>query len=127
MSTTAEDRDEILELLYRYCHTIDSHQCEEWVSLFTSDGVYEGREGRITAGSERLAKLVASTKGMVMRHVAANPLIEVTGDTARVHSYEMVLKGTTIASTGSHEDELVRTPDGWRFARRKFVRDEQPA
>ena len=47
-----DDRTEIVNLLARYCLTLDHHDIEGWVSLFTPDALYvvygrafEGREG----------------------------------------------------------------------------------
>ena len=125
MPTATEDRDEILQLLFRYCHYIDSHRFEEWVSLFTDDGVFE-HHGRVTTGSNDLMKMIASTEHEVMRHLVSNPVIDIAGDSAHVHAYLTVMNGREIGSTGAYEDELVRTPQGWRFARRLYLRDETP-
>ncbi len=125
MATATEDRDEILQLLYRYCHCIDSHLFEEWVSLFTDDGVFEHR-GRVTTGASDLMKMIATTQHEVMRHLVSNPVIEIAGDNARVHAYLTVMNGRSVGSTGAYEDELVRTRQGWRFARRLYIRDETP-
>jgi 3-phenylpropionate/cinnamic acid dioxygenase small subunit len=125
MSNASEDRDEILQLLYRYCHYIDSHCFHDWVSLFTEDGVFEHR-GRVTTGSNDLLKMIAATEHEVMRHLVSNPVIDITGDRARVHAYLTVMNGREVGSTGAYEDDLVRTEQGWRFARRVYIRDETP-
>ena len=127
MSTLAEDRDEILQLLYRYSHEMDSHDVVAWVGLFTDDGVFDAGNGRVATGPERLAKFAASAAGTTMRHIVGNPVIDVTGDTAQAEVYLTLLREGSIALTGTYHDELVRTPKGWRFAKRTFTPDTSPS
>jgi hypothetical protein len=58
-----------------------------------------------------------------MRHVVMNPLVDVSGDRARVRAYLVLLMGGAIGMVGAYEDEVVRTPAGWRFAARTFTPD----
>ena len=41
MPSALEDKDEIRDLISRYCHYIDSGRNEEWVGLFTEDGAFD--------------------------------------------------------------------------------------
>jgi uncharacterized protein (TIGR02246 family) len=120
MDSTTEARDEILQLLYRYNHAIDSGDAEGWAALFTDDGVFEVA-GQVMSGREELVGFASSVHGL--RHVVANPVIDVVGDTATVRAYLFVFGGTTMSISGSYEDQLVRQPDGWRFAKRSFAPD----
>jgi ketosteroid isomerase-like protein len=118
--STAEDRDEILQLLYRYNHAFDSRDAEGWADTFTDDAVFDAA-GQVMSGREELVAFASGVGGR--RHVVANPLVEVAGDTATVRAYLFLFQGTTLARTGSYEDELMRTPAGWRFAKRVFKPD----
>jgi hypothetical protein len=67
-------------------------------------------------------------------HVTVNATVEVDGDRAVQDVKLLVLsrpgpdappdkRGSRLRSTGRYHDELVRTPDGWRFARRTCTLD----
>jgi len=120
MPSIAEDRDEIFQLMYRYNHTIDGGQPERWADCFTDDGVLEAAGNAIT-GRDELVKFAASVHGM--RHVVANPLIEVVGDAATLEAYVLVYHGKDLATMGTYADQLVRAPSGWKFVRRVFTPD----
>ncbi|HEX5586010.1 MAG TPA: nuclear transport factor 2 family protein, partial [Acidimicrobiia bacterium] len=120
MSTVAEDRDEILQLLYRYNHTIDAGDAEGWADTWTDDGVFDAG-GSVLRGRAELVGFASGVSGV--RHVVMNPLVDVTGDRARVRAYLMLLVGGAIGMIGVYDDEVVRTPSGWRFAARTFTPD----
>jgi 3-phenylpropionate/cinnamic acid dioxygenase small subunit len=121
MPTLAEDRDEILQLLYRYNHTIDSGDADGWADTFIDDGRFD-LGGRLLQGRAELVGFASGVSGT--RHVVTNPLIDVTGDAARVRAYFMLLTGGAIAMVGVYDDDVVRTADGWRFASRVFTSDQ---
>ena len=123
MPTTSEDRDEILQLLYRYNHAIDSGDAEGWADTWTDDGVFDTGGPPIT-GRAGLVEFAAGVHGI--RHIAANPVIDIDGDAARVMAYVVVVQGNTILVIGTTRDDVVRTPAGWRLARRVF-RSDVPA
>ncbi|MFI5046203.1 MAG: nuclear transport factor 2 family protein [Acidimicrobiia bacterium] len=120
MPTTVEDRDEILQLLYRYNHAIDGGDAEAWADTFTDDAAFEAA-GMAMSGRDALVAFASSVSGL--RHVVANPVIDVTGDAASVRAYVFVYQGQALTVSGSYEDEAVRTPEGWRFAKRVFTMD----
>jgi hypothetical protein len=120
MPSKVEDRDEILQLLYRYNHTIDGGDPDGWAATFIEDGVFDAA-GNVLSGRDALREFASSFKGR--RHVVANPLVEIDGDTATVRAYAVVFSGTTPSVVGIYEDELVRTPSGWCFAKRVFTLD----
>lgn len=67
-----------------------------------------------------MARAMAETT--VYRHLAFNEVIDIDGDRASARNYLLVLRMTdgkpSVSLTGYYEDELVRTPEGWRFASR---------
>jgi len=121
------DQEAIRRTLALYCQLCDDGRFDEWADLYTEDATfavmgrtYEGRaaiQGFIEKGQppERRGK-----------HVCANSLIDVEGDTARaVTDYVFVARAEgsfAITSSGRYHDRLVRCPDGgWRFADRRIV------
>ncbi|HEY2330279.1 MAG TPA: nuclear transport factor 2 family protein [Acidimicrobiales bacterium] len=125
MGTVAEieDREEIRELLARYNHTIDAHQSDEWVGLFTDDGVFDAG-GRAMQGPDEL-RAFADGVPVGLRHVIANEIIELDGDQATVKSYLFILAGkpAAVMTTGVYVDSVRRVDGRWRFARRVFTPD----
>ncbi|WP_347956460.1 nuclear transport factor 2 family protein [Gordonia aichiensis] len=123
-----EDRLAITDLIYRYGPAIDTGSAADVLSLFTADGVYDVDTGRLS-GAEAIAEMVdgQAHQGLVHRgcsHVMSAPQIELDGDTATVVSYsQLVLRRSddrayaVLRATANHW-ELVRTPDGWRVAKR---------
>ena len=83
MPTATEDRDEILQLLYRYNHAIDNGDAEGWADTFTPDAVFDAA-GNLMSGREALVAFAASVHGA--RHVVANPVVDIAGDTATVRA-----------------------------------------
>jgi 3-phenylpropionate/cinnamic acid dioxygenase small subunit len=115
MPSITEDRDEILQLLYRYNHAIDSGDARGWANTFTEDGVFDVG-GQVMSGRDELVKFASDVHGL--RHMVVNPLVDVAGDAATVRAYFVVFQGTAPLVVGTYEDEVVRTPEGWRFAKR---------
>ena len=120
MPTTLEDRDEILQLMYRYNHLIDSGDAEGWADTFADGAVFEAA-GQAMTGRDVLVGFASSVHGL--RHMVTNPVIEINADTAQVQAYLVVFSSGAILVTGAYADQLVRTPAGWRFAKRVFTPD----
>lgn len=123
-----EDEHDIERVLVRYATGIDRRDWELFRTCFTDDvrADYEGLEpwhsaDEITAFmAERHADM-----GHTM-HRLSNLAIEVDGDTATARTYvDAVLMAsdgqTGLNPRGFYDDELVRTPDGWRIAHRRFT------
>lgn len=125
MATPTEDRDEILQLLYRYNHAIDSGDAEGWADTFTEDGLFEGPVPGGLRGRAQLVEFASGVSGI--RHMVLNPLVDVDGDTAGVRAYILVLAGGQVVTVGTYDDTVVRTPAGWRFSRRLFTPDPPDA
>lgn len=121
--TEIQDREEIRALLARYNHAIDAHRSEEWVGLFTDDGVFDSG-GRVLQGAAQL-RAFADSVPPGLRHVVANELVDVRGDEATVSAYLFILAGTprSVVTVGVYDDEVRRVDGRWRFARRTFTPD----
>jgi hypothetical protein len=141
MSDTA-DRLEIMEVLYKYGQALD-HDPSLWDEVFTPDAVldYPTRDAdrqvrndvrQVKTGAEMGADLARPfhAQGTVGQHLVSNFLITVTGDTARAKSEARVIACIPLAESGnteitdrivSFDDELARTPKGWRITRRHLT------
>lgn len=133
------DRLEIMEVLYKYGQALD-HDPSLWDQVFTADAVldYPTRDDdrqvrndvrQIKTGAEMGADLARPfhAKGTVGQHLVGNFLINVDGDRATAKSEARVLVSIPIAASGnveitdrivSFDDELARTPHGWRITKR---------
>jgi uncharacterized protein (TIGR02246 family) len=122
------DHIEIRELTARYNRAFDDVDSEAWADVFTPDGVMEYTGGEPVVGRDAL---VAMNKGIGYGyvHITTDPIIDVDGDRATQKCTVIVCNRSKDGSpvqfgmTGRYEDELVRTPDGWRFKRRVATLD----
>ncbi|MFJ3804675.1 nuclear transport factor 2 family protein [Streptomyces sp. NPDC090088] len=123
MTSVAEDRNEIAQLLYRYANSIDRFsagaELDDWIATFTDDGVHEFA-GVEHVGREELTVLAEQVRGI--RHFILNPEIDVDGDKATVRAVQMVYQGLKLGAITWHDDDVVRTRDGWRFSRVRVAR-----
>ncbi|XVQ07568.1 nuclear transport factor 2 family protein [Spirillospora sp. CA-255316] len=123
------DRLEIQELMYRYGLAVDRRDWTLYRSVFTADAMIDYREvGGALADLETTVGFLSEVIGTFvgLQHNMTNHMVELAGDTARACTYftayhSMLERGgeSLIASGGFYDDELRRTPDGWRISRRR--------
>lgn len=126
--TECQDRQDISDLLVRYATGIDQRDWPLFRTVFTADceldygeiGAWEG----VDAVAEFMDK-VHATAGHLL-HRLSNQAITIDGDTAVARTYVDALimaadNQTGVNGIGFYDDEIVRTPDGWRIARRRFT------
>jgi uncharacterized protein (TIGR02246 family) len=122
------DKDEIRELLARYCFALDADRFEEMAALFTPDGVWEtafgtgsGRDGIVVQ-----ARSIATGPRPRRVHLTTNIVIELDRDTARARSNWALVQnspdGPTIGSGGAYADRLVKIDGQWFFKHRTIDR-----
>ena len=127
------DRARIRELTARYNRCFDDGDAEGFAENFTEDGVMEVAGGFEVKGRAGLTEMCRHTPYGVV-HVTVDATVEIDGDRAVQDVTVLVLqrpkpdaapaeRRTTLERTGRYHDELVRTADGWRFARRSVVLD----
>jgi uncharacterized protein (TIGR02246 family) len=127
------DWTRIRELTARYNRAFDDTDTDAFAATFTEDGVMEVVGGFEVRGREGLAEMCRRTPYGVV-HVTADATIEIDGDRAVQDVTVLVLqrpkpdaapeeRHTTIERSGRYRDELVRTADGWRFAKRSVTLD----
>jgi 3-phenylpropionate/cinnamic acid dioxygenase small subunit len=128
-SQELSDRLLIQDLLTRYATAIDARDWELLDRVFlpdaeidyTASGGVRGRYPEVRTWLERALGQFAMSQ-----HLIANPAVELSGDRARARSLLYNPMGVRREDGslhlffvgGSYEDELVRTPAGWRIARR---------
>lgn len=118
----------IRELSARYNCAVDDCRFAEFANCFTADGVFEIVGLARFAGRRDIEQNV-SKFGFGTMHLSTDPTIEISGDSAvQVCSVLVANRQQNRArfrflTTGRYHDDLVRTPDGWRFARRRIDTD----
>ena len=123
MALSTEDRLDILELVARYNHALDSGNGNAWADTFTADGVFETARGK-TEGHDALVKFVdgfaANMPGA--RHWNNNHVIEGDGNKATHTCYLMLVRPGAEAMSGSrYEDQLAKVDGKWKFIHRSVV------
>ena len=130
-TTDAErlDRADIAEVLVRYASGIDRRDWPLFRSCFTDD--LEADYGTIgtRSGGDAMTEWMTEMHeacGHTM-HRISNVVVDLDeADRARARSYVDALIMGADGSGGAHaagyyDDELVRTADGWRIARRRYT------
>jgi SnoaL-like domain len=115
------DREAIRDLLARYTYAGDRGRTAELAACFADDGVLEFPGNSGTGPSGVHEALTSGERNLAigfMRHHITSPLIEVDGDAATARSYFTVISNNGPDHAGTYSDRLMRTGDGWRFARR---------
>jgi len=139
---TMIDKTEIAELQSRYMYAIDWRDADMYAAVFTDDGVLEWPEGsargkdairdsslKIGAFFDGISASTPNKKPFRLRHFVTNRVINVTGDTAKAWAYwfdfsnDNLARWPYVAGYGFYEDDLVRTPQGWRFSRRQVFNE----
>ncbi|HUP73010.1 MAG TPA: nuclear transport factor 2 family protein [Acidimicrobiales bacterium] len=122
----AEDRAAIAEVLARYAVALDSRNFGDLFHCFTEDALVEYAGVRLAPGVDAVIEHVKGLADMAAsQHNIGTISVDVDGDRARAMSYAIAHLvrvspgGHDVAHRGlSYEDELTRTSEGWRIARR---------
>ncbi len=124
-ATSVTDWIEICELSARYNMTVDDGEADAFAALFTADAsltLVAAAATRHFSGRDEIRALADRPGGQFV-HATTDDVITIDGDRATHVCTLLVLQpspegGTVVTNRGRYEDELVRTSDGWRFARR---------
>jgi len=124
------DRSAIIELLSRYCHSIDAHRADLCAGLFTDDAVLKTPVGQAEGGAAIRewidGRLALREEGVQVRHFMLSTLLApidedlVRGRSTLLYTWETleIPREVSVRSTVIYEDEVRRTPAGWRFSAR---------
>jgi hypothetical protein len=122
--TPSEDRESVRDLLARYALYIDSGQADEWVALFTEDGVFEVGHGMEPAvGRDALKAFASSLEVGAMHHLFTDQVIDIEADRATCTATAIVLSKGSIMFAGRSYDELERVDGSWRIRFRSYTVD----
>ncbi|HLG86858.1 MAG TPA: nuclear transport factor 2 family protein [Alphaproteobacteria bacterium] len=122
-----QDRVAIKELLYRYCYYIDNRIGDAWASTFTPDGKLEF-PGTTVQGHDQLVAFGSRPVVDKLRNHFVGDILLVQTAPGRVHERSMVItslrdpKGdapATFEGIGVYDDQIIKTPAGWRFLSRR--------
>jgi ketosteroid isomerase-like protein len=124
-------RDEILDVIARYAHTVDERDIEGILTCFAPDGRIEFEGGRITGeghdGIRKAFEEAFARPGLAppatSTHLMANTLVTIDGDTAHAETQGVAYLastalGTVVTRGLRYSDDLRRGADGWRITRR---------
>jgi SnoaL-like domain len=127
---TAQDNFEIQQLYARYNIAIDGGDGEAWAATFTPDGAFNQ-----LVGHDALVGFVKMWReklnGATRKHWNSNLQISGNSKAASGFVYLMLVdistKPASILTTATYTDALVKTKDGWRFAKRTTKGDAPAA
>ncbi len=132
------DREEILQLIYRYAELIDAGDFEG-IGKLLARAAFGGPRTPTVSGAENIANLFAMTTRRFpeaegrrhpagagtprTRHLVLNPIVEIDGDTATARSTFCVVQATERIAlqpivVGRYFDRFARHPNGWHFTER---------
>ena len=127
------DRARISDLTARYNRCFDDGDPDGFAATFTEDGSMEVVGGPTTTGRAALAEMCRRTPYGIV-HVTVDAIVEVDGDRAVQDVTLLVVarpradvpadkRRSRLQRSGRYRDQLVRTPEGWRFAHRAATLD----
>ncbi len=132
---------ELVSILYRYAHYLDSAREEEWLDLFTDDAVLDVQRRIPSAinhphkhvGRQELRDFVshhstvAAPPNSYSKHFYTAPLISINGDEATVEQYaaglDDTLDGPVLGRFGRTIDKFVRQDGRWRIKEHRIITD----
>lgn len=122
------DRVEITDVLLRYATGIDRRDWTVFRSAFTPDCVLDYGEIGSFTGVDAVTEFMDQSHAMAghTMHRLSNMVIAVAGDRASARTYVdgLILAADNVSgvnAVGFYDDELVRTSEGWRISRRRFI------
>jgi 3-phenylpropionate/cinnamic acid dioxygenase small subunit len=122
------EREEIADVLLRYATGIDRRDWPLFRTVFTDDCQLDYGEVGNWNGVDAVTEFMEQAHAMAghTMHRLTNQVIAVDRDTAQARTYvdALIMVGDSnsgVNAAGFYDDDLVRTADGWRVARRQFI------
>ena len=123
-----EDQQDIAAVLLCYATGIDRRDWQLFRTVFTDDCELDYGEIGSFKGVDAVTEFMQQAHAMAghTMHRLTNQVIAVDGDAAEARTYVDALimladNNSGVNAAGFYDDELVRTEDGWRVARRNFI------
>jgi len=129
MSAVLEAKDAIRELMATYAMALDACRFADVAACFAPDGEWTTDYGA-ARGPAEIEKFISGIvpvkgEGPQRKHYITNIIITVDGDAASSVSDYLVVResenGLMPVMGGTYKDRFVKTPAGWRFARKELV------
>lgn len=120
----------IRDLLTRYTYNGDRGRMAELAACFTDAGTLEF-PGTIAVGRDKIVAALSGGRGTrnpaltFVRHHITPPLIAIDGHSATARSYFQVISNNGLDHSGTYDDRLLNTDDGWRILHRRVQVDWQ--
>lgn len=117
---TSVDRCEVADVLARYCFFVDEGKVDEWVSLWTDDGVFAGVTPDPIRGREALKQVPRWSLSGGSRHKLVNLFMDY-GETPNeivAQCYNFItnwLNGGAIGAVAVAKYSLIRREDTWKI------------
>jgi hypothetical protein len=129
------DHNEIHRLVIKSCLLVDLKQLHRMASEIFSEEARLDFGMAVFTGRQQINAFYTGYEGNLLGscHVLSNVFIEVSGDTARATSYcqawhwhrqetaKIELLPTDILVIGGYQDQMCRTPAGWRISQRTTI------
>jgi hypothetical protein len=118
----------IVNVTHAYCWALDGHAWDDLADVFTPDARAElgGEYVGLDAIKERVASVLLRLRAS--QHMVSTHQVAVDGDAATCRCYlhaqhvrELEGSDARFLVGGRYDDALVRTPAGWRIARRSLT------
>jgi len=126
--TEREDRQDIADVLLRYATGIDRRDWPLFRTVFTDDCELDYGEIGSWQGVDAVTEFMQQAHEMAghTMHRLTNQVITVDGDEAQARTYidALIMLGDNtsgVNAAGFYDDDIVRTGEGWRIARRRFT------
>lgn len=120
----------IHELLNLHGHLMDEGALDRLGELFTADVVYDvsALGGGVLSGPDAVAAAgqALGDRNPLAHHVTNVVVTSLGPDEATAVSKGLGVRGDGTTGSVVYEDELRRTPAGWRIARRRVLPRERP-
>jgi SnoaL-like domain len=127
MKLKAKDRLDIIQLTATFDNALDSENIDKYLSTFDENGELSGFWGS-TQGKDNLRVqfpqlLDSFARGR--RHLLTNHEIDGDGTTATMYCYLTVFNRdtSTMAGSGTFNDELIKVKGKWLFKKRELSGD----
>jgi nitroreductase len=124
------EAQEILNVMSRYCRAVDDREFDLFAELLAEDVRFE--MGDVVESRAELLEYIQANLWPAGRHVYANPIITVDGDTAHVDSDWVWFNPDLVPTrSGRYSDDLRHIDGRWVFTVRRisiaFDRESTPA
>jgi uncharacterized protein (TIGR02246 family) len=131
MTSTADEKDAIRELMARYCHALDACKFGEVASLFAEDGEWTTTYGK-ARGRTQIETLLASVvpmpgEGPQRKHYITNIVVRLAAgeESASARSDYLVIRespaGLIPVMGGTYLDDFAKREGEWQFVRKELV------